>query len=481
MLREHSRLLTRIHMLVDVLLVVLAFVTAYYTKKSFICFTGQGLSTEPNYYLVLLLATLVALFSFSVTGCYRPYRTQTLAQIYIRVVKAVVGILFGTIILLYLVHEHNVSRGLFVIFISFLSWFLFLSKGALYYGLRYYRSQSYNTRNVLVVGQGVRADQIIRAIQSDKGSGYKIIGCLTVDQQSKYKQGQYISGTVKVLGSVSALPIILTEDIVDEIVFAADIKRIDCIEKLIRFAEYLGVKIRIVPDFQLEKIMYQPEIATVSIQEFLGHPTLSLSTTSQRKNALFVKGIIDYCLAGTGLILLSPLFLCIILLIKATSEGPAFFVQERCGLYGRTFRLIKFRTMVKNAEELKKKLQEDNEADGPVFKINHDPRITRIGRFLRKTSLDELPQLFNVLMGHMSLVGPRPPLPEEVKKYEPWQRRRLSMKPGLTCIWQVNGRNNINFDRWMRLDLEYIDQWSLTLDTKILLKTVREVVSFHGQ
>lgn len=176
-----------------------------------------------------------------------------------------------------------------------------------------------------------------------------------------------------------------------------------------------------------------------------------------------------------------PIFLLIILLIKATSKGPAFFIQERCGLYGRTFSLIKFRTMVNNAEQLKEKLQKDNEADGPVFKIHHDPRITRLGKFLRKTSLDELPQLLNVLLGHMSLVGPRPPLPDEVKKYEPWQRRRLSMKPGLTCTWQVNGRNTLNFERWMRLDLEYIDQWSLTLDTKILLKTIKEVFSFHGQ
>ncbi len=481
MLREHSRLLIYIHMLVDVFFVVLSFVAAYYTKRSFIFFAVQGLSTAPNYYMVLLLATLVAVFSFSITGCYRPYRTQTLLQTYGRVIRAVIGIFFGTIILLYLTHEDNVSRVLLAIFVFFLTGLLFLSKGIIYYGLRYYRSQSYNTRNVLVVGQGARAEQIIAAIQSDKGSGYQILGCLTVDQKNKHKKGQYISGTVKVLGSVSTLPIILTDDIVDEIIFAVDIKKIDCIEKLIRFAEYLGVKTRIVPDFQLEKIMYQPEIASISIQDFLGHPTLSLSTTPQRKNALLVKGIIDYCISGAGLLILSPLFLCITLLVKATSKGPAFFIQERCGLYGRTFLLIKFRTMVKDAEQLKKNLHKDNEADGPVFKINHDPRITRLGKFLRKTSLDELPQLLNVLMGHMSLVGPRPPLPDEVKKYEPWQRRRLSMKPGLTCIWQVNGRNNINFERWMRLDLEYIDQWSLTLDTKILIKTIKEVASFHGQ
>jgi len=480
MLREHSKLLTRIHMVVDIFWVILAFVAAYHTKRSFIPFVGQGLSTEPNYYLVLLIAVALAFFSFSVTGCYRPYRTQKLLQIYTRIIRAVTGILFGTIILLYLLHEHNISRMLLALFIFYLIFFLLLSKGSIYYTLRYYRSQSYNTRNLLIIGAGQRAERIINAIRNHKGSGYRILGCLTTGND-KEKGEKYFFGKTRILGSVSTLPIILTEDIVDEIIFAADIEKIEYIENFIRFAEHLGVNIHIVPDFQLEKIMYQPEIASISIQDFFGYPTLALSTTPQRKNALIIKDIIDYFVAGTGVVVLSPIFLVLILLIKTTSEGPAFFIQQRCGLYGRTFPLIKFRTMVKDAEKLKENLQEDNEADGPVFKITHDPRITPFGKFLRRTSLDEFPQLFNVLMGHMSLVGPRPPLPEEVKKYEPWQRRRLSMKPGLTCTWQVNGRNNINFDRWMRLDLEYIDKWSLMLDSKILFKTVREVLSLHGR
>ncbi|MCI5166215.1 MAG: sugar transferase [Candidatus Electrothrix sp. GM3_4] len=481
MLREHSRLLTRIHIIVDIFWVTLAFLAAYHTKRSFVFFTGQGLSTEPNYYLVLLITVVVSFFSFSVTGCYRPYRAQKLLKIYSRVVRAVVGILFGTIILLYLLHEHNISRMLLALFIIFLTFFLFLSKGIIYYILRYYRSQSYNTRNLLIVGAGQRAERIVEAIRNHKGSGYRIVGCLTTGNDNKQGEKDYLFGKIRILGSVSTLPIILTEDIVDEIIFAADIGKIEYIEELIRFAEHLGVNVHIVPDFQLEKIMYQPEIASISIQDFFGYPTLALSTTSQRENALIVKDIIDYFFAGTGIIILAPLFLAIIFFIKATSDGPAFFIQQRCGLYGRIFSLIKFRTMVKDAEKLKENLQKNNEADGPVFKINHDPRITPLGKFLRRTSLDELPQLLNVLMGHMSLVGPRPPLPEEVEKYEPWQRRRLSMKPGLTCTWQVNGRNNMSFERWMRLDLEYIDQWSLMLDSKILLKTVREVISFHGQ
>lgn len=328
MLREHSTLLTRIHMILDIFWVLLAFVAAYHFKRSFVFFVGHGLSTEPNYYLVLLIAVVVASFSFSTTGCYRPYRTQTLLNIYSRVIRAVIAILFGTIILLYLLHEHNVSRMLIVLFIIFLTFSLFLSKGIIYYILRYYRSQSYNTRNLLIVGAGLRAKKIIDAIQNHKESGYRILGCLTTDSGNKRNKGDDILGKVEILGSIGILPVILTEDIVDEIIFAADIEKIEYIDNFIRFAEYLGVNIHIVPDFQLEKIMYQPEIASISIQDFFGHPTLSLSTTPQRKNALIIKDIIDYSFAGTGLIILFPIFLVIILLIKITSNGPAFLFNS---------------------------------------------------------------------------------------------------------------------------------------------------------
>jgi len=167
-------------------------------------------------------------------------------------------------------------------------------------------------------------------------------------------------------------------------------------------------------------------------------------------------------------------------LIKATSKGPVFFVQQRIGYNGRLFNCLKFRTMIENAEEIKKDLKKLNEMDGPVFKIKNDPRITKVGRFLRKTSIDELPQIINVLKGDMSLVGPRPPVPDEVSQYELEDRRRLSMRPGITCIWQVNGRNAIGFDKWMELDRQYIDNWSLWLDIKILAKTIPAVLRGSG-
>jgi lipopolysaccharide/colanic/teichoic acid biosynthesis glycosyltransferase len=179
-----------------------------------------------------------------------------------------------------------------------------------------------------------------------------------------------------------------------------------------------------------------------------------------------------------GIIVLSPVMLVIAILIKLSSPGPVIYMQPRVGLRGRQFQLFKFRSMVVNADELRKELAELNEADGPAFKIAEDPRVTKIGRFLRKSGLDELPQLFNVLKGEMSLIGPRPPLPEETTQYERWQLRRLSVKPGLSCFWQVKpDRNSIKFEKWMELDLAYIDNWSLRLDFVILLKTLRTI--FH--
>jgi lipopolysaccharide/colanic/teichoic acid biosynthesis glycosyltransferase len=167
-------------------------------------------------------------------------------------------------------------------------------------------------------------------------------------------------------------------------------------------------------------------------------------------------------------------------IIKLTSRGPVFFRQRRVGLHGKPFNMLKFRSMVTNAEELKAKLEALNEQSGPVFKIKNDPRITPIGRFIRKYSIDELPQLLNVLRGEMSVVGPRPPLPSEVEKYAAWQRRRLSVRPGLTCIWQVSGRNQISFEEWMYLDMQYIDNWTLLTDLSLILKTVPVVITGNG-
>lgn len=183
------------------------------------------------------------------------------------------------------------------------------------------------------------------------------------------------------------------------------------------------------------------------------------------------KRALDIIASTLGLIILSPILLVVAILIKLESKGPAIFSQKRIGLNKKEFKMYKFRSMVQNAEELKEKLAKENEMSGPMFKMKNDPRVTKVGRFIRKTSIDELPQLINVLKGEMSLVGPRPSLPKEVSKFEPWMLRRLSVKPGLTCYWQVSGRNNIDFEDWMKLDLQYVNDRSFWLDLKLIFKT----------
>lgn len=184
------------------------------------------------------------------------------------------------------------------------------------------------------------------------------------------------------------------------------------------------------------------------------------------------KRLIDIVCSLMGIILLSPLFIIIAIIIKTTSKGPVFFSQKRVGRYGKTFDIYKFRSMVVNAEELKEKLAKQNEMSGPMFKMKDDPRITKVGKFIRKTSIDELPQLWNVLKGDMSLVGPRPSLPKEVAQFEIWMNKRLDVKPGLTCYWQVSGRNNIDFEDWMKLDIKYVEERSTWIDIKLIFKTV---------
>ena len=195
---------------------------------------------------------------------------------------------------------------------------------------------------------------------------------------------------------------------------------------------------------------------------------------NERSNVLYevIKRIIDIVASFTGLIVLSPLMLVVSILIKLESKGEVIFKQKRVGLNGKEFYMYKFRSMVINAEELKAELESQNEMSGPMFKMKDDPRITRIGKFIRKTSIDELPQLINVIKGDMSLVGPRPSLPKEVEEFETWMRERLEVKPGLTCIWQVSGRNNIDFEDWMKLDIKYVRERSFKLDIKLILKTV---------
>jgi exopolysaccharide biosynthesis polyprenyl glycosylphosphotransferase len=279
----------------------------------------------------------------------------------------------------------------------------------------------------------------------------------------------------RMVGTLDELEAILMHSVVDEVLIALPIKsHYGKIEHVIEACESAGVQSRYSAD------VFRARLARPRFEATAPYPTVAMKVACD-DHRLAIKRVIDTMGAGVGLLMLSPLLVAIAVVIQLTSPGPVLYRQERYGLRKRRFHMLKFRTMVADADALQAGLESRNEAQGPLFKISHDPRVTRVGRFLRKTSLDELPQLWNVFMGDMSLVGPRPlPLRDVSRFSEGWLMRRFSVTPGMTGLWQVSGRSCLDFQQCAALDLEYIDQWSLALDLKILLRTVPAVIRMVG-
>ena len=325
-------------------------------------------------------------------------------------------------------------------------------------------------RNLLIVGSDDRAARVVAVLEEAEPWGYHLVGI--VPESSEVVPDSRLGGYPRI--PLSRFGEAIKRHTVDEVIFVVSKDALASLEEVFLLCEEEGVKTRVMLSF------FPHVTSKVYLEALQDLPLLTFTTTPQNDYLLLIKNGIDVVLAGGLLVLAAPLFALIALLIKITSSGPVIFRQIRCGLGGREFVFYKFRSMVENAEAAQSQLQHLNEMSGPVFKIGKDPRCTPVGRFLRKFSLDELPQLINILKGNMSFVGPRPPLPQEVENYQRWQRRRLRMKPGLTCLWQVRGRNEIDFDEWMKLDLQYIDRWSLLLDIKIVLKTIPIVLLGKG-
>ena len=480
MLREQKNLLVQFHKILDICYTVAAFISAYFIKKYLLPKPFGGLTTAPNYYIVLLLIIIIWYISFRFFDCYDPFRKQSFYQIFWKIIKATVSGMVVLHFVMYFMRITDVSRTMTVIFFFLNILLLGLSKGIAYKLLSHFREKGYNFRNVLIIGGRERAKDVIDTIGDHLSSGYRIFGCLGLDQD---EIGKPIKNGVKYIGTVDQLRSFLLQEAIDEVIFAIPLHLIKNMEEQIADTEELGVSVRLLPEFQINRLMSNPGNTTIKLEAFLGLPTILITNTPSVNGELFIKNTLDYLCTVILLIIFSPLFFIIPALIKISSKGPVFFRQERCGLNGRRISVLKYRTMVENAEEQRGTLDDFNEVDGPVFKIKNDPRvIPYFGTFLRKTGLDELPQLINVIKGEMSLVGPRPPIPAEVEKYDFWQRRRLSMKPGITCLWQCSPkRNDIRFKDWMNLDLKYIDNWSLKLDFQILFKTALVVITGQGR
>jgi exopolysaccharide biosynthesis polyprenyl glycosylphosphotransferase len=418
--------------------------------------------------LLFIVPVWAILLQLGVT--YRSYRLATLRREVWRLTRTVVLAGLSLFAFQALTKSDDISRPFLAGFLA-LDWILLVAFRLALRGLaRWTRSRGYNFRTVLIVGTGEKARALARRIVHNRHWGLRLMGHIA-------ESGPAPDASIEdqpVLGAAADLPRILRERVVDEVLVAVDREQIPDMEGIFLHCEQVGVNARLAADF------FPHLIAKVELEDFDGVPLLTFTTTPRDALALAVKRGGDIAASILFLIVFSWLYLLIAIAIRATSRGPVFFRQERMGLYGRRFTFYKFRSMVADAEERRAEVAHLNELDGPVFKIKDDPRVTGVGRWLRKFSLDELPQIWNVLKGDMSLVGPRPPIPSEVEKYETWQRRRLSMRPGLTCLWQVSGRNEVDFQQWMELDLAYIDHWSLGLDFKILLKTAPAVLFGKG-
>jgi len=343
---------------------------------------------------------------------------------------------------------------------------------ALRYNLSRLRARGHNVKSLLIVGGGARGRRFAAHITRRQDLGYKVMGY--VDSGPSYATRELEGAPC--LGTIDELPRILAHEVIDEVAVALPIKsHYSQIEKTVALLEEQGITTHVLSD------LFPQKLARSQPVDFDGVPIVTLGCVPPFSWRTECKRIIDLTVSLALAVICAPLFLLVALAIRLDSAGPIFFVQDRVGFNKRRFRMIKFRTMAVDAEARMGEIEHLNEKSGPIFKIRNDPRITRVGKWLRKTSIDELPQLINVLVGDMSVVGPRPLSVRDADRMEEaWQKRRFSVKPGLTCLWQVSGRSNLSFEQWMQLDLEYIDHWSLKLDASILLRTIPAIVLARG-
>ena len=474
MFDRRSKLLSTITLLHDLGVTCIAFVLAYLLRSFLVhypFFTRRFPEIYPfTHYLSLLALFLVV---WAVVGYfssfYRDLELNSVLQLILKIISQLAIVLVVVYAVLYLLQRGDISRT-YILLIGMVDFALLLFGRALsYWGVSAMRDVLGRYHYLLLVGCGQRAREMAALIEESRGMGLRLVGFVNTELAgSSAKLGGY---DVYPLNSVGSL---LQNHVVDEVVFAVDLQDLARLEPVMQHCADLGIRTRL----QLEFL--PPAYSRIYLENFRDMPLLSLSSAPDSELRLFFKRVFDVVLSFGSLVVLAPVLLGIAAMIRITSPGPVLFRQTRCGLSGRRFTLYKFRSMINNAEQMRAELHQLNELDGPVFKISDDPRITPVGRWLRRFSLDELPQLWNVLRGDMSFVGPRPAVPEEVDQYEDWQRRRLRMRPGLTCTWVLEGRNHLDFKQWMQLDLKYIDNWSLWLDAKIFLRTIPIVLSGRG-
>jgi exopolysaccharide biosynthesis polyprenyl glycosylphosphotransferase len=454
---------------IDIFAIALAFEIAYlmYAKRS-----GSFFFLEKSFlllFLVFMPLWILIMYLLKVAEIPRTKRYRVLFFEYLQ--SAVVLFLIFTLVY-FAINMYVIPRLFIVQVIFFGLFFLFTARMLEYKVFKLYRSQGYNTINIVLIADD-SAEPFIEKLIRSKEWGYRVFAIFTESENLKNK---YEKNIIVLPGKfMKVLNDLMEVDLIDEVLYLKSKVVTSEVREIIRSCEEVGVT------FKLKVKEYKIKLTNAFKTEIAEEKFLTFTNIPHNPYQLAIKKVMDVCISLIVIIVFLPVFIIIAISIKLTSPGPIIFKQARVGLRGRPFYLYKFRTMVRNAEDIKKHLDSKNEVDGPVFKIKDDPRVTKVGKFLRRSGLDELPQVFNVLKGEMSLIGPRPPLQSETQQYKRWQLRRLSVKPGLSCFWQIKPeRNSIRFEKWMELDLAYIDNWSIRLDLMILLKTVGTVFKRTG-
>ena len=462
---------------VDLLVMVLSFVIAagslvpgsdWYSLRQLVEVRLQA--SNFLLFMILMAAWYVIFAGF---GLYRALRLSSARAEAVDIVKATSLGSTAVLVVASLISITFVTSHFLVVFWVLSTTLTTFARLTLRVVLERFRVRGRNLRNLIIVGTNARALRFAELVENKPTLGYQINGFIDEEWNGVETFRQTGQKLVATLGDFGRY---LREHVVDEVVIALPVSSYYAqFSHILLACEEQGVLVHMLPDF------FDVKHARLSLEVLEDQPVITLRTGAMEGWPVVVKRVFDLAVAVVLLILLTPLFIVVAILIKLTSPGPILFVQDRVGLHKRPFRFVKFRTMVQDAEKRQPALEELNQVSGPVFKIRNDPRMTPVGSVLRRTSIDELPQLINVLLGDMSLVGPRPlPIRDYQAFDSDWHRRRFSVRPGMTCLWQIGGRNSVPFERWMELDMQYIDQWSLWLDFKILANTLPAVLSGKG-
>lgn len=452
---------------VDVLVSLLAFYLAYLYIENL---SGGPYHFDLQHIIFSLLLIPVLYVLLQTTNLARVPRTSRYLSVFFDVVRFSIPLTLIALFYVFVFRLTSVKVYTIFAFVPINIVLLYFVRVITFSVFRMLRSNGHNSNNVLIIADD-SSDYIIEKMQKRRDWGFRIIMIATNSEKIKKKYGK----DIKIIPDKIGVKALITNDIFDEVIYAKSAIEHDKINQYIRDCEEIGVV------FRMQSELSPLTASNAHLINFEEVPMLTFMNTPTNTIGIFWKTLTESMFSFFALLFMSPFLLLVIIGIKLDSRGPVIFKQKRVGLRGRQFYIYKFRTMVVNAEEIKQQLMEQNESDGPTFKIKHDPRITRVGRILRKLSIDELPQLFNVVKGEMSLIGPRPPLPSEVEQYERWQLRRLSMRPGITCTWQiVPNRNDVVFEKWMKMDINYIENWSIKHDIQLFFKTIKSVITTGG-